>query len=236
SLIRDNIRLAPPPIFNRAGPIPTDRETIRAALGLDPADRVVTLLSGIPAHADALAMAFQLGLCFTIGRPLVGLVDRGAANLRQGLEFCREHGRRWSILPVNLTLPERIAAADLCIAQMNGLRPSCGPTALSLAAAMGVPVAAHPGVIAGLAAIAPPPPALLGSGNDRNALALPILALADTDRERPSIAHAQRAWCDHARAADAFRSTLADLWAEVANLPLPRPGLPTPSALIGANA
>ncbi len=229
NLIRDNIRLAPPPVFTRSGPVPTSRESLRSALGLTPSDRVVSLLASPARHADALAMAFQLGLCFTIGHPLVGLVPRSAANLRQGLEFCREHGRRWNLLPFDLSLPELVAAADLCIAQSTDLAPSCGPTALSLAAAMGVPVAAHPSVLSGLGLIAPPPPALLAANSDRNALALPIISLAESSPEAAQLAHAQRAWCDHARAADAFRSTLAAIWAEVTNLP-DHPHAPSHSA------
>jgi hypothetical protein len=232
----DDVRLCPAPAFERGGPLAVDREALRSRLGIEPGDTVVGLLADPPCRGDALGLAFQLGLCWTIGRPMVGLMPRGVAWERQGLRFVIDHGRAWRMLNVHLSLPELVAVSDVAVAQATERGPSCGLVALSLCASVGVPVACHPGVVGDCEDADQVAPALAALDDERNRLAVPLLRLVEDAAAAAELVRRQRAFADRARAADGFARTLAGVWRETLNLPEASADLPTPAALVGGPA
>jgi hypothetical protein len=209
------IRLLDPPAFQPGGPIELDRTTIRESLGLDPADVALAWLADPPAAIDAMHAAYSSGVLHAAGHGTVSLVRHGSRQERRSAAYIRTHSRRWGMLLVDLSLPELLAAADVCVIEADAQAAStCGPIAASLALSMNVPIAA------GLRTFATrsesPWPAQPAISPAPGRIAVPIAAILEVESLRVGLASAARAWSDAARARDGFRSTLHDLWAECA--------------------
>lgn len=233
-LLRDNIREIEPPAFPHGGPADWHRNAVRTRLGLEESDVVLGLLADPAGAGDAVRLIFNVGLCYTMGRRLVGLVPKHASNTRRASRFVRAHGRRWGLCVADAPITDIIAASDLCAVdaapQSHGIVTSSGPTAISLAMAMGVPVVAMPRAVLRRGDEFPPPIPLAAS-DDPNRLTIPTLRLLEDAGKRAEVAAEQRAWCDRARARDDFRQTLGAVFRETANIPVVRSGLPRPTAL-----
>lgn len=238
-LLRDNIREIEPPVFPHGGIADFDRAQTRARLGLEHNDVVLGMLADPPETGDAMRLIFNVGLLYTMGQQLVGLAPRGVRNHRRAARFVRAHGRRWGLCIADAPITEIIVASDVCLIDAvpmhHGIVASVGPTAMSLAMAMGVPTVAMPRAMLHTAEEFPPPVPLAGS-DDPNRIAVPVLRLLEDSAARNDLAAAQRSWCDRTRARDGFRTTLAAIFREVANVPEARAGLPMPSAFVGVGA
>jgi hypothetical protein len=230
----DDLRVLEPPCFPPGGPPGVGRQAVRERLGLEPTDTAVGLLADPPWAGDAYRIAFALGLAKALTHRGVAVVRRGAAQERRAARFVRSQARRWNIVLADLTLPELVAASDVLVLDAAGApgaaRPSAGPTALSLAASMGVPVACAVGAepTPGRAAH---PPLLHAPSPVLGRVALPVVHWLERPDLRVAHAAALRAWAASARARDAYRRTLHALWLEAANVPSPAEGLPTPTLL-----
>lgn len=220
------IRLLEPPAFGHGGPVAVDRAAIRESLGLDPADVAIAWLADPPAAIDAAHVAYSGAVLHATGHRAVSLVRRGARDERRAAAYLRTHARRWGMLLVDCSLPELLGAADVCVVETSPAAAThprltpCGPVAASLALSMGVPIAAARGTFLTEAGSDwPAQPAISGAPGR---IAVPIAAILEVASLRIGLASAARAWCDRARALDAFGTTLYDLWAEVAPGAAPR--------------
>jgi hypothetical protein len=221
--LRDAIRLFDAPAsFNVIDRIdPSARDRLRAALGLEPSDTVIALLADPPEHADAARVLFELGLCFTVGHRLIGLVRSGATRERRGARFVRDHGRRWDLLHADLSLAEQALACDIAIIGSAGVRGpigSAGPIGAAVCAQLQRPLiiapSAYPaGVDDDL------PPAIVATDDSRRAVAAALLKTLESDPLRAEIKYSQQAWGERAKAANRFAGTLAELWHELNDTP-----------------
>lgn len=236
SFLRDNrfaeqeIRLLPPP--SPACIEPTDRAELRARLGIREDQFAVGLIASPPRRADARRFAFILGLLYTTGTNVSGLVPRGVANLARASRFVRLHGRGWGFQPCDLPLPAMLSACDLAVWDAPPDQPSdsgtSGSVGLAIAMSLGVPtVATRHGVSEAL--LRNVAPDLLARDATQNALADRLLAIiADPTRRSTISADLRRAAAENT---SDFRADLFALWKEVVNQPEAVDGLPTPPAL-----
>jgi hypothetical protein len=233
--MRDNIRLAPAP------PLPPtecavgspSRAAVREALGLDDGDIAVVLLADPPEAGDAMRFTFQVGLQHVGGVRITGIVPRGASHSRRGARFVAGHGRRWGMIDSARSLEQVLIGADIAVWDVaDSGEVSSGPALLAACIAAGVPVAAAPHEIS-LGALAAIPDCLSRDGSTRAVAS----RMFDFARDASVRATVSRRMLDHAaelRERDGFRRTLLALWRERANVPIIRPGLPVPAALMGA--
>lgn len=229
-LLEQNIRLLDPSttVDGHAG---ADRAAARAELELEDDDVAVMLLADPPSAADGARFTFLLGLLFTTGVRVVGLMRAGATHQRRASRFVRMHGRRWGLISSHHSTDFLLAAADAAVwdvgdAHRGGVA-SAGAVTIGRAIARGVPVAAarHPLSLEALG--------VAGNG------------LVARDATLSALAERLLPWCRDAalrrdlgsrlargpRSGHAFAPDLRRLWEEVTNTPLARPGLPVPPAL-----
>lgn len=233
-LLESNIRLIEPPVFEHGGPLHVDRENVRRAMSLSTSDVAIGLLSSPPSDADLERLMFAVGLAYTMGHRLVAIARRGVGHQRRAVRHVRSHGRRWDLRLTEATIVEIAAASDVAVIDAHPTGApgagTCGPIALSLCAAMAVPV-----IAAGSAAPSDSwtelPPVVRARNDDRGQLAPAFAMVLEDPRLRAEFAAAQRSWSDRARAASGFEQTLAAIWRETANVPQRRAGLPTPTLL-----
>jgi len=227
-LLELNIRLLSyPGIEGRTMGAGADRQVHRAAIGLQPEDIAIALLADPPAAADATRFAFTLGLLYTTGARVVGIVPRGVGGERRALRFVRSHGRRWGLTVFEGSLLGAVQAADIALwdaADGDDGRVSAGPGLITWARGAGVPVAcaSHPSAAQALGSRAS-----ICMGRDRSPSSL-------ADRLLHLIAHRHEPALEPPRGApgSTFADDLVALWGETANVPVVRAGLPTPTALL----
>ncbi len=145
-----------------------------------------------------MRLIFNVGLCYTMGKRLVGLVPRGSANTRPGSAFRAGARAAAGLCIAEALITDIIAASDVCVtssASQHGNVVSSGPTAISLAMAMGVPVAACLGPRLRRSDESPPPVRARAT-DDPNRLTVPVIHLLEEPELRLQIAAEQRAWCD----------------------------------------
>jgi hypothetical protein len=210
TFLRDNIRRCDPPAI----PFRADaaaREHARARLGLSPDDRAVAFLMDPPSAGDAMRAAFVVGLAYVAGTRGVAIVPRGAAHARRAARFVRTHGRSWGLLLTD---------------GFSSPHASSGSTLVRLAVDRGLPVVTPPDAVASSALVGARAftalnrtPTALGEALVR-ALAAPVQAPPAPPPPAPSD----------------FLPTITAVWREVANVPVLRPGLPTPVLLAGSPA
>jgi len=222
------IRSLEPPIFDRAlgASVFPPRSETRAALGLAPNETVIGVLADPPRAADAERAMFTAGVLFAAGRRSTWLIRRGARHERRAAEYLRSHAHRWGMALADITLPELIAASDLCVIdavpQHDGLPlATCGPTAIAVTLAAGIPVVASPGA----ASPRDQMPIAFASIPALGRTAVPIALLLESSAARSDLAAAARTWVAQARARNGFASTLASIWLEAANIPSSEPFL-----------
>lgn len=212
------LRLLEPPAFKPGGPLPTDREALRAALGLTPADSVVAALADPPDSLDAMNAAFAGGVLNAIGHRTVFLLRRGGHHERRGAAYTRAHGRRWGSILADLSLHELLAAADIAVVDhAHGSRglPACGPIAINLAISMGIPIASAPGLFTALRASSGQAwPIRIGNSAASGRIAVPLADLLGNPALRIQLAAEARTFADTARARNGFRTGIARLWEE----------------------
>ncbi|MFN7020061.1 MAG: hypothetical protein ACK4WH_01875 [Phycisphaerales bacterium] len=224
------IRLLPPPASVRIEP--ADRAQLRARLGIREDQIAVGLVACPPRQADARRFAFVLGLLYTTGASVSGLVPRGVVNLARASRFVRLHGHGWGFQSSDLPLPTMLSACDLAVWDAPPDRPSdsgtSGSVGLAIAMSLGLPtVATRHGVSEAL--LRKIAPELLARDATQNALADRLLSIiADPSRRSAISADLQHAAAENT---SAFRTDLFALWKEAANQPEDVAGLPTPSAL-----
>ncbi len=211
------IRLISPPAFERGGPITMDRVALRASLALKPADIVISLLADPPSLADAHRLCFAIGVLRAVGHRTVLLLRRGARHDRRAVAYLTAHSRRWGMVIANLSLAQLAIAADLAvidnIPNPDGTTfPTCGPVGASLALSIGLPIATFPGVL-------PHWPVLSVPSSSLGRLAVPISNYLENPQTRLDCAASARTFCDRARAARGFETTLAAVWREQLNVP-----------------
>lgn len=250
--LEQDIRLLSPP---RPSPFdPRRRSAARAALGLHAQDIAIGLLADPPGAGHAAAFAFLLGLVFTTGARLVGIVRQGDERLRRASRFIRLHGRRWGLVVARSggSPGDPFDACDLAVWLTTDSRsggggdwsdptnaPS-GPLLMLDALARGIPVVAagHP---TSDALFSPSFSAddtarlrgsLLARDQTLNAVADRLLPLLHDQAHRRAIAETGRRWALRPTWGDAFEDDLPRLWREVTNTPVARPGLPAPTALL----
>gem|GEM_PF-1356038 len=237
-LLEQNIRLLPPPALSNV-PTPDLRLAIRQRLGLQAADVAVALLADPADVGDAQRFAFTLGLLYTTGQRVVGIVPRGIGHASRARQFVRMHGHNWGLLITPEPLSSVLPACDLSMwdstCASGSIDGSSGLTLLRASIASGVPpvAARHELSIAALGSIAPE---LVARDGSLNAVANRLLWLLENDSARSRMS----GLCRHSTRANTHESTFAPellrLWQEVANIPVARPGLPTPLALMGSLA
>lgn len=231
----DNIRLCEPPVISTP-PAPA-REEARAALGLHPDEVAIVLLADPPAAADAVRFAFLVGLIHCAGIRVVAITRPGTRGARRSARFVAGHSRRWGLIETDHPLPHVLAAADIAVWDVgdDGV-PSSGPLSIRAAMAAGVPVAAawRPMAARALGAAASD---CLAASDTPQLVAGRMHALAQDAALRARVGEQCRAIAAEGAARDDFRRTLLALWQERANVPIIRPGLPIPEALLaGASA
>jgi hypothetical protein len=128
----------------------------RRRLGIKPGECVVWLVAGEPGEADAMRLAFEMGLLWESGARPVWVVPGSAARLARGLRF---HAR--SAWPSRLIVTDRPVAEQIGIADVGlwlggpwsdaaGEGPSPAAAALiGMAMRAGVPVVAPRANLAG---------------------------------------------------------------------------------------
>lgn len=201
-------RLLSPPLSSPASV--ADRAALRSRLGLgaDDPTLVIALLTDPPAAADARAFAFMLGLLHLAGARVMGVTPRGAGQLRRAARFVRAHGRRWGLIEWSGPMSTLAPAADLAM--------WCPPTGAGLVAAsfarLGVPTVVPAGEGAELLArsggevleaLGPSVPQLA-------AALLPTVERLTASPRTPAPAG------NDPGSVQAFRTVLADVWAEAA--------------------
>lgn len=236
--LEQDIRLLAPPIAAAAPTLsPQSRDAARAALGLQPADVAISLLADPPAAGDSAGFAFTLGLLFTTGARVVGLIRAGSAHQRRGFRFVRMHGRRWGLqtIPAHLSGDHVLAATDVALWTVDERAGvSSGTLSIVDALSRGVPVVAarHPISIAALGPLAHPGSPLLARDQTFNALAERLLPLVHDPAHRAQAAARCRERASALGSSHPFQDDLLRLWQEVTNTPIVREGLPMPLALL----
>lgn len=224
------IRVIEPPVFASEFAGRGNREEVRATLGIEGGEVVVGVLADPPAALDAHRMAFAAGVVYAAGHRAVWIIRRGARDERRAVDYQRKFERRFGLVLADMTLPQLVAASDVCVADGKGINPgslspiaddgpSCGVTALSLAVSAGVPVVAFPGV-ARATASGETWPVLAGKVKSLTRAADPIARMIEDPALRLDLAAAMRGWNDRARARDGFRRVLREIWLEAANVPM----------------
>jgi hypothetical protein len=230
-LLEQNIRLLDPTLAPTSHPDLPERDALRESLGLEPEDVVIGLLADPPGAVDLYRFSFTLGLLFTTGVPVVGLVRRGAGHERRSTRYVRLHGRRWGLRITDRSTEAMLAACDLAVWDVGdterGGIVGAGCMSIGAAARAGVPVVAarHPLALEALGAKCPE---LVARDATMGAIAERLLWLYHHPEPRRELV--RRLVEPHARE-HAFAPELRRLWEEVVNLPMPRPGLPMPTAL-----
>lgn len=229
-LLEQNIRLLDPStaVNGHGG---AQRAAARAELELEDDDIAVVLLADPPSAADGARFAFLLGLLFTTGVRVVGLMRHGATHHRRACRFVRMHGRRWGLVCSHHSSDVLLAAADAAVwdvgdAERGGI-VSAGAVSIGRALARGVPVAAarHP---LSVETLGPGWAELVARDATLSALAERLLPLCRDHALRRAMS--QRL-AEGRRPGHAFAPDLRRLWEEVTNMPMARPGLPMPLAL-----
>ncbi|MCC6321502.1 MAG: hypothetical protein IT438_08735 [Phycisphaerales bacterium] len=229
-----DIRLLPPPAFTALGARqPRTRAAIRARLGAADDQVVIALLADPSRGAASQRFAFTLGLLYTTGARVFGVVPPGASNLARAKRFVRLHGKGWGFDRADAPLPTVLHACDIAVWDCPASRPACGSTLLTAAMGAGLPIVASRHDIA-TETLGRATPDLVARDDSANAIADRLLTLVGDPARRAAIgARARAAAADHAAA---FPERLVQLWNEAANVPVPVPGLPQPLALAGRPA
>ncbi len=196
-----------------------NRERLRAELGVEPDETAFGVLAGMPGDADARWLVFGLGLLYTAGCRVAGIVPAGSAGLRRAALFTRLHGRRWTLRPSPWGLERLIAASDVAVWGGTG----AGPIGAAMAVAAGIPIVhMNPGE------------AVAHGASPASSLRQEVrqwLPLAQSARAR----HAQALACAARWAGDDddFRRVLTALWHEAAGHGFDKDEMPAPRALAG---
>jgi hypothetical protein len=177
--------------------------------------------------------AFLLGLLFTTGVRVVGVVRRGGTHERRASRFVRLHGRRWGLEFTSKPTDFLFAACDLAVwdvgeANRGGI-VSAGALSIGRAVTLGVPVIAarHP---LSTEILSPIRPDLLARDATLSAIAERLLPLSQDPAARADLG---RQLAASSRPDHAFAPDLRRLWEEVTNTPVMRTGLPAPIELRG---
>ena len=211
------IRLIAPPAFEHGGPIALDRAALRLTLGLKPADTAIALLADPPSLGDAHRMCFALGVLRAVGHRTVLLLRRGARHDRRAAAYLGAHSRRWGLVIADLSLPQIATVADLAVIDNiphpdGTTSPTCGPVGAALSLSMSLPIATFPGVL-------PHWPVLSAPSSSLGRIAIPISNYLENPQARTDSGASARGFCDRARAARGFETTLAAVWREQLNVP-----------------
>lgn len=247
SALEQDIRLLSPPVTT--GGSPARRAAARRRLGLRDGDVAIGLLADPPAAGAAAAFAFVLGLLFTTGAGVVGVVHKGDPQLRRAARFVRMHGRRWGLLQVGRLDGESnpIDGCDLAVWMGDDTRAgvwrasdhaASGPLAILDTLGRGVPVvmARHPITQNLFSSVCTDTAggqlrdSLVARDGTLNALADRLVPLVHDHEHRARIGGLARGWVRAPVWGDAFEDDLPRLWREVTNTPDHRPGLPAPLA------
>lgn len=231
----DNIRLCEPPVITpppEHSPHAPARDEARAALGLKSDEVAIALLADPPAAADAVRFAFLVGLIHCAGIRVVAITRPGTRGSRRSARFVAGHSRRWGLIETDHPLPNMLAAADIAVWDVgeDGV-PSSGPLSIRAAMAAGVPIAAawRPMAARALGAAASD---CLAASDTPQLVAGRMHALAQDATLRARVGEQCRRIAIESAQRDDFRRTLLALWQERANVPIIRPGLPIPEALL----
>ncbi|MBC7834043.1 MAG: hypothetical protein H7Y88_02955 [Phycisphaerales bacterium] len=87
---------------------------VRSSLA-SPEQVLVGLIAERPTQADAAKFAFMLGLLFTTGIPMTGVVPAGSGGMRAAARFLRAHGRRWAVLPTDASYATALRGCDVVV-------------------------------------------------------------------------------------------------------------------------
>jgi hypothetical protein len=252
---RENIRLFAPPVPIRPEIVdPDEKSELRRELGIPSDAYSVVLLADPPNAADANRFAFLLGLVFAAHVRVCGIVPGGVGPGRSGIahlngggahrtqraaHFLRDHNRRWGMSITGWPLERSLRAADVAVLltpdpTIPSSTDSAGPTSLTLAMALGVPI---------FSAFSPMARDTLGTKladlcvakaassypiNDAAGRLIPALGDAVLLHELQSTAlRRAQLLADE----DAFRRDLLAIWDEMTHRPRAREGLPVPPAL-----
>lgn len=233
---QDRVRVLPPPVFAGGLAQSAQRDDIRSQLALDRTDIVFGLLADPPESGDLHQLAFSLGLAKVMGYRLTALAPRGGRQADRAARFIETHARRWGLIVSDISLPELVAASDVCFvdrsADQDAQSTTVGPVGLSWAMCSGVPVIDAAGW-SRRGVFGEPFPLISTQATKTGRAAVPLVRWLEDASYRIELASAMRSWHDVTAAHGGFVAGLTSLWNEVAGTPFVRPGLPIPSALTG---
>lgn len=234
-LLETNIRLLDAPVWTSPSADASKREQIRRELGLKPGEIAIALIADPPSRADASRFVFTLGLLYTMGHRVVGIAPRGTRYEERALRFVRRHGRRWGMTFAGMPMHRLLAGCDAAMWDADAwpsLHASSGPVAIASAMSAGVPVACGggDGGAPARALMGDQFPELIARDGSQAAIADRLLNVVENAAARQELSRRAVAWAEGR--SEAFAHQLLALWQESANVPVPRPGLPMPVALV----
>lgn len=115
-----------------------ERAVARCSLGIRDDEIAVLLLADHPALASARRFAFILGLLYTTGSRVVGLVTSGTGEIGRAVRFTRAHGHRWGLLVFEGDSLMALDACDIALCDISrayAVNPSPPPSPLLTAGA-----------------------------------------------------------------------------------------------------
>jgi hypothetical protein len=213
-----DVRVCRPPALGEAGDGSGDGARVRAEIldRLGPVGgaegwTLIALLGDAAGGADARRFAFALGLLYTTGRRVAGVVPAGAGQRRRAARFVRAHGRQWGLVEWSGPMERAAAACDVALA--DGSAPAA--VLATLCAAQGVPVVARDDGDTMAQLLGDVGEACLAAGGGAAAAAAKLLPLVEDAALRRRVGARLRECAARAPGGESFGRTLEAIWREM---------------------